>query len=256
MNDSVFGQKLKSVMSDNKFDRKVRVERGPRLAMRHLAKAATGDKRMMLAKRERKGKEWSVVLLLDESGSMYSYGRHDPATDATMFLAERLEKAGIAFSVLGFNCEVRTHKGFGDKLDAPNLRKEIEYQMNYGKHKTKKGKDGSMYLAAGGNHDYDALAAGFDALEKRKHGRLLLYLTDGHPNCDKPRWCGYDEKKHEASEIKKLIHERTKQAVAVGIGIQTEGILPLVMEERIEISNLEDLKPGLIGILEKNIRRG
>lgn len=73
MNDATFQAKLSSILTDNKFDRWVAGKRSGKLDTKRIYKIRTAS--TIFKKREaRKGKDYSVMIVVDTSGSMSSGG--------------------------------------------------------------------------------------------------------------------------------------------------------------------------------------
>jgi len=102
MNKATFNAKLISVMKDNMFDREIGHQRSGKLNSRALFKAGFSSK-LFKKKLERKGKNYTLSLLVDCSGSMAgSKMRH--AIDSTVDLMKAFDKIPtLKYEVVGFN---------------------------------------------------------------------------------------------------------------------------------------------------------
>lgn len=256
MNDTVFQQKLLSVMTDNRYDRVIPKRRSGKLDHKNAWRVHAGAENVFKQKQERKGKEYSVVLCVDESGSMKHFGgggydtKFDAAVDLASYMATHLQKAGIDFAVIGFNCNVVTHKNFGSKMGAFELQlMRQEMDRNY------HGCFPSGWTYAHGNHDFVAIEQGLEMLRHRTHGKILISLSDGQPACDDCDACGYDEDKHEPRNIHALI-KSYPDVLSVGVGILQSSHLGSMFDHVVPIEDLADFKGKMIGFLDKNIKRG
>ncbi len=255
MNDTVFQQKLLSVMTDNKYDRIIPKRRSGKLDHKNAWRVHTGAENIFRQKQERKGKEYSVVLLVDESGSMGTIGwgadKMMPTKGVVSFMARQLQKAGINFAIIGFNAKIRTHKPFGSTMHESDLVKLEDdlYAACHGKLPGQSRNDISC------NHDYDAIESALRMLAPTKHGKILITFSDGHPNCDYGSGCGYDEQKHQHAKIRAMVRENP-QVVTIGVGILESMGLNKIYDQVVDVQDLTAFKDQVIGVLAKNIKRG
>lgn len=258
MQDAVFQAKLQSVMTDNKFDRVIPKRRTGKLDTRNLWRASVGAVNVFKQKQERKGKEYSVVLTVDESGSMMHDGyatpeyryKFDAAVDVACYMARHLEKAGISFAVIGFNCTVITHKALDQKFVETDFRQAA--RRNYDSCV-----EGTSWHNAHGNHDHDAIELGMKMLSPEKHGKILMHLSDGKPACDygSNAECRYDQDKHRPERIRAIMHANP-EVKAIGVGILEWQHLDRMFGTMLPIKSLSEFKEGLIKTLEREIKRG
>jgi cobalamin biosynthesis protein CobT len=249
MSPEVFVQQLRSVMTDNKFSRMIGSRLNGELDQRKMWRASTGAKNVFRQEAARKGKEYSVVLLLDESGSMGG-NKYDVARETTIEMAKALARAGVDTAIIGFNCRLLVHKKFGEKFDQAKLTEELREANTV---RATNHSRGTHYYA--GNHNYAALEAGYKMLSSKKYGKIMLHISDGHPTCDYPEDCKYDQKLHRKANLKALTSKHP-EVLDIGVGIYDTSVLPDIHDEVIEIRGMSEFKPLLINVLKKHIRRG
>ena len=275
MNQAFFVLKLRSVMTDNKFDRVISNRTKGKMDSRILYKARVGSSKIFKHKQERKGKDYSVLLLVDESGSMFTSGRYhkiNAAAKMMRFMVDSLQRVQIPCAVVGFNALVRVHKGFDTERDLDELEMEVRNGADhnaliedeeYIKLLEKAGideNDGSTAC----NHDFDALQMAGDMLRARSGKKIMLVISDGIPNCDAGgNNCGdYDQLKHDTEKIRGLVQDIGKgnNVIISGIGVQSDAVERIYPEYFLTQSKnsalLENLMEYIVGFLAKNIKRG
>lgn len=227
--DNVFKARIMSVMNDNQFDRRLKGRTRGKLDLTRLYKAPTGANSVFTLKQSRRGKKYHVALVVDESGSMTRAQRITPAAEAAQFLAEHFEKIpGVELAIIGFDGRTRVHKNFGDNKNISTLKYSI------------------LHSGGGGTGDYKALSKTYRMLKQQRAledgENIVLFLTDGDSDYGNDRTAA-------------LIKANQAIAVTVGMGIQTEARqVPLSM--RMRLHDINDMKPKLIEILRRHIRRG
>lgn len=233
--DPVFQARLASVMNDNQFDRRLRGRTRGKLDMTRLYKAQTGSKSVFTQKMSRRNKKYNIALVVDQSGSMFGTGSpHQPglissssriaiAGDVAQFLAQHLDRIpGVELMIVGFSSGYKVHKEFGKNLDLDKVKHKV---LSYG---------------GDGTADDIGLSEAYSALKKQDKGQnIVLLLTDGES--DYPVLTRY------------LVKRNTHLATTFAVGIQST---PTQAKKHIVVSNVATLKPAIIGLLEKEIRRG
>lgn len=249
LRDPAFRARIQSIMTDNKYDRRVRNRKRGKLDMKRLWKVSTGSESVFMKKEARKGKMYNVVLIVDESGSMS--GRDVRlAAESALYLNEAFKGANINLAILGFNHFLVLHKDFNEVVEdkAGMWASMVGRADSHG---------------AGCNHDYDALNKGYQMLEEQrmKNGGegVLMLLCDGSP-----AGCGGDAHLYPPSPLSRLdkhqkdhfhaLARRYKDHVAsVGIGIRVEA---WQVPDNVTINSTSDLNKTLVGLLRKKITRG
>lgn len=227
--DPVFLAKLENIMNDNQFDRRLRGRTRGKLDMTRLYKAETGSLSVFTQKSMRKNKRYNVALVVDQSGSM-GYGPSSRLTivaQSAQFLAQHLDKIpGVELMIVGFSSAKVVHKRFDEHIALDTIQDRVATWRESGE----------------GTNNNPALEVAYSALAKQEKGHnILLYLADGDSS--------------DPQEFRRLVAKNTKATTTVGIAIQQGkkmGEIPLGMD----IADLAELKPALIGILQKEIKRG
>lgn len=251
-----FHRKLASIMRDNKYDRTVSKFRSGKLDTNRLYKVMANSDRVFKRKFERLNKEYNVVILIDESGSMgagvydekdnYVDSRLGMAVNMTTLLVQGLEKNNINFALVGFNHRIFIHKNFGEKLDVRKFRTQaIHNEQEFG----------------GCNHDAGAMLKARELLSKQKSGKnLIITLSDGQPAC-----CASCELRKEVKEsvgttdsgdaLKREIKRAEKFADVTAIGINTTDVKRYYSNYFVASSEPE-FTSGLLKTLKQRVRRG
>jgi hypothetical protein len=258
MKDTVFNARLQSIMTDNKYDRRVRGRRKGKLDMTRLWKVEMGSESVFTQKIARRGKLYNIVLVVDVSGSMGSGSgsRLDKAAEVATFLAKHFEGLNINLAIISFNLFIYMQKDFDQKVgDYSQLHKNI----------MKSGEKGGNY-----NNDYDALAEGFKMLSDRTEGEnLLVLISDGAPATRDSKasalhpWTGKtqvyqptyldamqkDQKKH----LHALIKSNESRSHAFAIGIESDS---WQVPDHIKAPTLDQLKPMVLDSIRRHVKRG
>lgn len=271
LEDPVFKARLSSIMLDNKYDRKLRGRTRGKLDMARLYKVPTQSRSLFTLKQSRLGKQYNVVLLVDESGSM----RHEEgefiaggsstkkctvAAECAVFLAKAFEGIGLELAIVGFNKYVTVRKEFGKSCDYERVYEAINTR-NFG--------NGTSY-----NDDYEAMLFAYRMLERANlPGQdILIMLSDGIPapslateyidvknNVIKkpprdmiehpPSTTNYRRDTREMNRLAK----HNSSVLSYGIGIFEGGHQIPGFEV---VNSLGALKPAVINFLRKHIKRG
>lgn len=254
LKDNAFKAQLTSVMTDNKFDRVQRGRTKGKIDMTRLYKVKAKSNAVFTQKMSRKGKNYNVVLVLDESGSMVRGGRIQKAAEAVLTIAKGFE-GQVNIAIVGFNHFIVEHKGFDEPVgDYQALFKKMVWRASDG-----------YESGAGCNHDYDALDYAYNMLKGREGENLVLFMSDGEPaTCDgddpyigasrykaktKLTW----HEKDEISHLHHLIKANAELATTIGLGIETKS---WQVPDNVQASNASQMKPILVDILRKKIKRG
>lgn len=225
INDPAFRARLSSIMNDNKFDRRLRGRTRGKLDMGRLYKAKTRARTIFTQKQSRKGKEYNIVIAVDESSSMS--GRDiNVAADICSFLSQTFYKLNLNLAVVGFNNGAHVHKKLDDVLKATELRDEIRS------------------MCGGGTDSLQGLQKAYELLPPpatRKGQNIVLFITDGEIT--------------QQQEMKHLIAANEDRVKPVGIGIS--GANPGdVFPHKIKVNSIDDLKPKIIENIREQVRRG
>lgn len=221
--DAVFQAQLKNVLKDNAFDRPVRGRKRGHLDMRSLYRVPMKAENIFTLKEARKNKHYNVILLVDQSGSMFDGITMNEAAKVATFLARSLERVGINYAIIGYSSEWAYHKKFS-QLATDDMLKKINYDL--------------LHTGGGGTALTGALKQAFTSLKPLDGKNIVISISDGQPN---------------APELdKQYIRGNAHVADYIDIGIRNR---PLI-KSGFQVTNVTEVKPLLIRQLRKRIRRG
>lgn len=255
--DRVFEARLKNIMIDNAYDRRVRGRRRGKLDMKSLYKVPAKCENVFTLKEARKNKHYNILLLVDESGSMKGQ-KADLAAECAVFLAKSFEGINVNVAIIGFNQFITTRKTWDSAPDYDKIYEAIA-SMNYAH-------------GSGDNCDWDALNKGyqmFSSAPSAPSGKnILIMLSDGYPVSTNPRFVdihgnpenapkGTDRldeyEKDRTNHLHALVRENARTVTSIGIGIQEGG---QQIPNHTVVHDLNKLKPTLIKELANQIKRG
>jgi len=293
MINSPFLLKLKSIMLDNKYDRIVHNRKRGKLDDKSLYKVALNRNNIFKKKTERAGKEYNIVICVDQSGSMHCNRKIETASELSEFLVKTFEKIGnINVSLVGFNTVISEYKPIKKHLGrefmkSGSLSKKIQddssaeynhkvednivdYWGNYtygnnGKgayfvkidkiNKDRWGARPTHWNNLGaGNRDYDAIDFGYHILKDKKNP-FLIVLSDGQPASNGYR--GYnsiDMQKDDISYIRNFV-KKHKNIKTWGVGILDNSVSKIYPDFAI-VGSISTLCPVVLEYFKKNIKRG
>jgi len=245
-----FTKKINSIMTDNKLDRSGGEYRSGKLNTKKLYKWKCNNPKLFKRKVLRQHKDYSVYLLVDQSGSMFPEYKCANAARATVLMAEVLNKAGVDFAIRGFNRKHKVYKEFNQPYNW-TVKRNLEHII------PSTNGDGS-----GGNNDgYNINKATYD-LSKRTGDKILIVISDGQPNESSSSIPEEDSKrlKHNFScyrdfELREEITKSKQTNTLIGVGIQA----PYVVDyypQAVLCNKIDELPNQLLNILRKNIKRG
>lgn len=159
MQNSTFKQRINSVLKDNAIERYTKNKKKGKLDFRSIHKIALSNK-IFKQKEERKGKDYSITLLLDRSASM-----------------DNVEKivASIAQDFQEIFTEVNIPNSFYCFTD--DTYKLKDFQENI-----KDVKNGYLKVYSAGTDDAYALHVVGNEITKKYKKNILIVLTDGQGN--------------------------------------------------------------------------
>lgn len=261
LKDPAFLARLNSIMLDNKYSRRLRGRTRGKLDMSRLFKVPTGARSVFTQKQNRKGKLYNVVITVDQSGSMGGR-KSEIAAEAVLFLCKQFENLDINIGVIGYGSHTYVHKELTTK------------KFNYDELYTQ------LTDSMGGTDDAPALRRAYHMFRSAPEGEnILIHLSDGSPgsnyggqmhyygvdgkkeklNIDppfkEPKWDGSDNGSINYNEKEHLHHlvKSHPEVMAFGIGIMAGG---WQIPEHFVIQKATDLKPQMLSILRRNIKRG
>lgn len=264
MSDNAFRARLRSVMTDNKYDRVLRGRTRGKLDMTRLHKIPAKSTSVFARKEARKNKSYNVIFLVDNSGSMGG-DRARVAAESCIFLLNNFEGLNIRTEVLKFRNNGYVLKTFGQaytKAVEDKVYNEIRY-------------------ADMGNADYDAMAWAYSRFPKNDGQNLLVMLSDGEPtdaSVDNefeyfdidgskkmfkvPGDLSYEDRvgrdyTGDDNEWDKThfyhLAERNRDVESIGVGIIRGGWQ--VPDHKV-INNIDQLKGTMVEMLRKKVKRG
>lgn len=262
--DPAFRARLQSIMTDNMYDRWVKGRKRGKLDMNRLYKGMTGSSTLFTKREERKGKRYYIMLVVDVSGSMEG-SKVVEAAKTACYLGQHFEKLNIHLGILSFNHYIQLHKDFTEKFDRKDWKRLYSKLIN-------RASDGGNSC----NHDYDAMAKAYDLLRRQDDGtKLMVLISDGHPatcftgnnatpykKAGEPKYTQhYDGSKGRISRgqkdakhrLRKLVHDNKRHVESVAIGIHTDSDQ---VPDHIRADSIDQLKPLLLDVLRRKIRRG
>ena len=294
MKNSAFLLKLKSIMLDNKYDRVVRNRKRGKLDDKSLFKVALNRNNVFKKKQERDGKEYNIVICVDQSGSMHCNRKMETASELSEFLVKTFERVGnVNVSLVGFNSIISEYKSIDKHLSrefmkSGTLGSKINEDSNssynpkeeengsdwYGTFSYGSNGDGSYFVKPDKynckrwgarqdisypmgdyNRDYDAIDFGYYILRGKKNP-FLIVLSDGQPAC-----CGYntmtiydDRTKSEPSYIREFV-KRHKNIKTWGVGILDNSVKNIYQDFAI-VGSINSLCPVVLDYFKKHIKRG
>jgi len=233
--DNVFQARLESIMNDNQFDRRLTGRTRGKLDMKRLYKAQSGATNLFTQKTMRRNRKYNIVIVVDESGSMYNGAGTDSriyqAGLTCQFLAEHFNRLpGIDLAVVGFSDYTTVHKQFNERLKLDELLHKIKHSPVNGH----------------GTNDWAGLQRGYKLLvaqnkvETTKSHNILVFITDGDSS---------------SRDTVTQIKNQYKDVGATQVGIGIFAPAPQ-MDHSISINNIQDLKPEIVKVLRGEIKRG
>jgi len=274
MNKRTFKSKLKSVLVDNSFSRAVSRMRSGKLDTKMLKNVGINGK-CFKKSIERKGKEYSISLLLDASGSMGmdikgTHNRSYTVTQVIPQLAGVLEDIGVNLEIHAFNVFTFPMLDYGEKLGD---KFERSFASRYGKALGAEfytWLDGDKHIyglntldddyykhnCAGWNFDGWAIRQASMRLMKEKGEKILIVFSDGEPT-NKEWYNENDLNKHiNEYSIPYEVKWAKKHGIKVlSVGIQTDTTRYYPARDSIVVNNLAELFKGVIKLISLNIKR-
>lgn len=246
LKDPAFKARLSSIMKDNAFDRRTKGRTRGKLDMTRLYKVPTGSRSVFTQKQSMRGKHYSVVLLVDTSGSMSGTPAR-LAAESAVFMVKQLEELGIKVGVITFSSSIHVLKELGSKPNYDYIYSEIA-------------------SASGGNCDYQGMRRAYHMLSKAEGKKVMLMLSDGEPTgfYNNPTFDEFGKKEDVLPDLpldrdwetRESFHHLVKSQKDVdsyGIGIMEGG---WQVPDHEVIHNVDDLKRTIIKAMRRFITRG
>lgn len=199
---------LNRLLTSVKFDKYVGSYRSGRLNEKKLYRFATGSDRLFQKKLEAKSKDYVFALVIDNSGSMGSWGqtredtRIENALKGAILFSYVLEKIHIPFEIWGFNSLIKQYKRADQ--DLASIYKTAFKTMF----------DETHCNNANYNNDGEAINLVSKSLLTHKGKKVMFVISDGRPA---------PTAKSSFFEIKHEIRQAIKKKInLVGFGIGSD----------------------------------
>jgi hypothetical protein len=224
--DVTFAAKLRNVMRDNKFDRKVSARKQGTLDGNMLYKVPTRDRKVFSQKVAHQNKDYNIAMIIDQSGSMTNNENYEKAAHMAASLAKAFEQSGIAYSCYGYNHRTIPYKRYGD-----NITPDALYGM--------------LSWASGDNNEYPVVVDAYMSFQKKdKRHNYVILLSDGH-------WAS-----EQKESVEKWLKKHKNQATFIGIGIGNDRMPMPFADVDIQTDTLAEAKTKLLIELRKAVTRG
>lgn len=241
-----FSLKLGSILRDNNYRRFGGNFKTGKLNSKSLYKFKCKQFNIFKKRVMRQHKNYSVTLLVDQSGSM-AVSRIEHALLSTILMAEVLKKIGVDFEIKGFNLERKLYKSF-DQSYSDDIKRGLVNMRN-----------GPFGPGSGGNNDGYEIYKSTQSLLKRDSEKILIALSDGLPN---PKGTLIPESgrslyKQYYSDFKlgEEVEKAGKQVICIGIGIESDAVKKFYPQSEV-CNNIKELPELLLKRLRMNIHRG
>jgi hypothetical protein len=245
-----FVKKINSIMTDNKLDRAGGTYRSGKLNTKILYKWKCNNPKLFKRKIMRQHKDYSVYLLVDQSGSMCSRSKILNAARACVLMAEVLKKSGIDFAIRGFNLKHKVYKTFNQSYNWA-VKRDLENIVI-----------ASTKTGSGGNNDgYNINRASYE-LSKRTGEKIMIVISDGQPN--ESTWAIPEKdikrlkgnyRYYDDFNLKEEIVKAKQLNTLIGVGINASYVEDFY-PQAVLCNDIDALPNQLLNILRKNIRRG
>lgn len=268
MTPQVFKNKLNSVLKDNATERFSFNKKKGKLNNKRLYKIDLSQK-IFKVKDERKGKDYSITFLLDNSGSMC--GDLDTVMESTDKIAKVLDKLKIDFSVYCFGSVVRLIKDFNEKY-TENVSKlydeayhiDVYYCLHCKIYDNEENciKCGKKCNSSSNRSTADAVALHTicNRVTKRSKKNIVIILTDGEGDT-----ISYNEyyinnlKIKSLHNVKTVINKFKKQnddLIILCVGINLSSAREVYGRNNTEIiDDADEAYDAFIKLLQKTIKR-
>ncbi|MCK4686566.1 MAG: VWA domain-containing protein [Candidatus Lokiarchaeota archaeon] len=244
-----FSKKLGSIIIDNQLRRKGGAFRSGKLNNKMLYKFRCNNPKLFSKNIMRLHKEYSVVLVVDESGSMHGE-RMENAIRTVVLLGEVLDKCNVPFSIVGFNENLKNYKNFNEAYNW-EIKRKIETML------MRPMQDG------GATTDVWGIAEARYKMKQKDGEKIIIVITDGYSapaNCPIPKYLksllprqynSWDDI-YIKDEIKRATQERN---ILLGVGIQTDYVKQIYPQSAV-IYDVKQLSKQVLNLLKRNIKRG
>jgi cobalamin biosynthesis protein CobT len=230
-----------------------------RLDSRRFAAVVAGRTSVFKTRTERAEIDTALSLLVDLSGSMCHHGKAGVARDCVMAICEAVDRAGVAYEVIGFDNRRELPRGWKEQVE-----RGVEAGTRYARWEPLdmvifKAFEDRLFEAKGGianipdfaygeNTDGEALLMAYARLKARPERRkVLLTLSDGAPAAKSHDPAGLQ--KHLRTAIETL---RADGCSCLGVGIM-DGTVSHYYPEYVVVHSLRDLAGQALTLLGKQL---
>jgi len=229
-------RRLQDLLEQNE-DRKITGQTAGYLTQTELWRK---DGKIFSTKRDKSDEsDLGIVLLIDESGSMYSDNRIIHAREAAVMMAEVCEALDIPLAVLGHTA-----------LGGPEV--QIRHFINFGDSIKEQKSHLTNIAARESNRDGMALQyAGEYLLRQPYKDKLLMVIADGLPHHPYKGYYG-DRAIKDCQDIIKTLDKKGVSSVGIAIGDGQDEI-QTIFKQFISIPKLEKLPTKLVKLIERNL---
>ena len=244
MQNSTLKQRINSVLKDNAIERYTTNKKKGKLDFRRVHKIALCSK-IFKQKEERKGKDYSITLLLDRSGSMDKVEKI--VGDIALDFQEIFTKVKIPNSFYCFSDDTYKLKDFQENI------KDV--------------KKAYLKIYSSGTDDAYALHVVGNEITKKYKKNILIVLTDGQGNDYSHREEGVFTKNgvdlaklKNAKTVTKGLLKKHKDLEIFCLGIGGQSLSKYVKDvygskRAITVSNISEARVNIIKLISKIIKK-
>ena len=210
-----------------------------RLDSKRLVAAIQGEPLVFKTRFETPELDTAVSMVVDLSASMIDDEKNERTRDAVIAMAESIEKASIAYEILGFNNTSR-HPAFSYSQGRYSRYAPIEMYIFKSFQETLLRSRGAISqipsCCNGVNTDGESIAYAHERLKQRDESKkVLIVLSDGHPNFPT------DFREHQGSHLVNTVKRISNSGVeCIGIGIMDASVKRFY-PKHIVINNVSEL---------------
>lgn len=233
---NTYANRFNSILKDNAYDRYEGRYRTGALNERRLYQHSLGKFNLFQRKNDVKNKNYEIILLVDESGSM-AHGNNVQALKSSIFLTEVFTKLKIPHSIYGFNGHYYSHKTKEQGID-PKMKRSLMDIVN-----------NTHNYYAGYNCDGHFLLEAFKEFTNLDNEKILMVISDGHP-----AECGSHENRDLKASVRKVMNTKVK---LIGIGVGDSGVAAVKQyyPKHVIVKDSTELPNKLMGVVKGMLHR-
>ena len=182
----------------------------------------------------------SVMMVIDESGSMNAAGKMDVARDTAVIFAEVFSRLHIPLYVMGFTSDNGEADVVHDHFITWSNTKKERWSLT------------AMHAQANNFDGYSIRYASKLLNQRKSEHKLMFVISDGYPSCRK-----YRSLSHGLADTKDAIKTAKKSASVFGIGLgdcSPQIIKNLYDDTFVHVSKVEALPAKAIEILKQIVK--